>query len=91
MATQTTSSRTTPDFGIEQWQVLSSRVAETSRKAGLVYLDSYERTVTTAADLEERIAASTSNEWIASLAGAHADFTRELAKAQTGAARELLK
>jgi hypothetical protein len=90
MATQT-KTHTTPDFGIEQWQVLGSRVAETSRKAGLVYLDSYERTLRAAADIEERVAASTSNEWLTSFVAAHADFTRELAKVQTSAARQLLQ
>jgi len=56
-----------------------------------VYLDSYEKAMKTVADLQERSAAATQNEWLTSVAVAQADFTRELARVQTQTARELLR
>jgi hypothetical protein len=38
----------------------------------------------------EKAAGTTKVDWIASTAAAQADFTREVAKAYTGAARELV-
>ena len=42
------------------------------------------------ADSYEKAAGATKVEWIASVATAQADFTREVTKAYTGAARELV-
>ncbi len=92
MATQTKQNGNhTADFGAERFQVLNERLVDTSRRAGNVYLDSYEKTMKTVADLQERAAAASQNQWITSLAVAQADFTRELARVQTETARQLLR
>ncbi len=69
---------------------LNERLVESSRRNTTVYLDSYERGVKTVADFEERIAAATPNAFVASLITAHADLSREIAKVQVSAARQLV-
>ncbi len=92
MATQTKQNGSfTNHLGAERFQEAGERLVDTSRRAGNVYLDSYEKTMKTVADLQERVAASSQNEWITSMAVAQADFTRELARVQTQTARELLR
>jgi hypothetical protein len=80
----------TADYGAERFQELNERILDTTRRAGHVYIDSYEKTLKTVADLQERVAAASQNEWLTSLAVAQADFTRELARVQTQTARQLL-
>jgi hypothetical protein len=89
MATQTKQRST--DYGAERFTEIGERVLETGRKTGKVYLDAYERTANTVADFQERLAGASHHEWVASIAHAQADLTREVAKAQTSAARELLR
>lgn len=55
------------------------------------YVDSYEKFVLTLADAEQKAAASSNIEWLATAASAHAGMTRELTKAYASAAREFLK
>lgn len=95
MATQTkhaprTAHRDT-DYGVERFQEAGERLLDTSRKASGVYLDTYEKTVKTVADFEERVAGASQNDGLASMFHAHADLSREVAKVQVSAARELLK
>ncbi|MGI8440788.1 MAG: hypothetical protein ACR2NV_11490 [Thermoleophilaceae bacterium] len=92
MATQTKQNgNRTADYGAERFQELNGRFVDTSRRAGNVYVDSYEKTMKTVADLQERVAAASQNEWLTSMAVAQADFIRELARVQTQTARELLR
>jgi hypothetical protein len=70
---------------------LSSAIAVANgRKASTAYLTSYENAVLSFADSYEKAAGATRVEWVASIAAAQADFTREVTKAYTGAARELV-
>ena len=70
---------------------LNERIIEASRRGGELYLDVYERTLKSIADLEERVAGASQIEWITTVANAQANFTREIAEAYTQAGRQLLK
>jgi hypothetical protein len=65
----------------------NERAAANGRKAGATYLDSYEKSVLSLVDSYEKTAEATKVEWLSSVASAQADFTREVTKAYTGAAR----
>ena len=54
------------------------------------YLDSYEKAVVQIADGYEKAATATKLEWLSTVAATQADFAREVTKAYTGAARELV-
>ncbi len=62
-----------------------------ARKVGNVYLDSYEKAVDRAIELELKVAGATQQEWIKDLTEAQTEFARELAGSYTSTARTLLK
>jgi hypothetical protein len=68
----------------------NERAAANGRKAGAAYLDSYEKGVLSLVDSYEKTAEATKLDWVTTLASAQADFTREVTKAYTGAAREFV-
>ena len=68
----------------EQW-------GAASRKAGNAYLDSYEKAVDRALEIQLRVADSTGQDWLKSIAEAQTDFARELTHTYTSTARTLLK
>ena len=93
MASQTP----TPESITESVEQAAERVAEFnekalagSRKAGVAYVSSYEKAVLSFADGYQRAADATNNEWVTAVAGAQADFTREVTKAYAGAVRDLV-
>jgi hypothetical protein len=65
--------------------------AAAARKAGSAYLDSYEKVVDRAIELELKLAGTTQQDWIKSIAETQADFARELTSSYTNTARTLLK
>jgi hypothetical protein len=70
---------------------LNERIIESSKKAGNVYLDMYEKTLHSVADFQKKVGKESQNEWLTTMANAQANFTRELADAYTSSARQLLK
>ena len=83
---------TTPiDTAFEQASDLSEQFAAAARKAGNLYLDSYEKAVDRAVKLELEVAGLTKQEWLKSMIEAQADLTREVVNAYTATARTLLK
>jgi hypothetical protein len=74
----------------ERIRELNERVLEFGRDAGVSFLDAYEKTVKTFADYQDKVGDSSQVEWVASVAHAQAKFTREVSKAYTSSARELL-
>ncbi|HET9126006.1 MAG TPA: hypothetical protein VFN65_14085 [Solirubrobacteraceae bacterium] len=62
-----------------------------ARKAGNAYLDSYEKVVDRAIELEVRFAESSRQDWLKSIVEAQSDFARELTHTYTGTVRTLLK
>ena len=92
MATQTKSSPVTESIDAAAARVveLNEKAVVNGKKAGAAILDTYEKAVVSFADSYEKAAGTTKVDWIVSTAAAQADFTREVAKAYTSAARDLV-
>jgi len=69
----------------------SEQVLSAARKAGNLYLDSYEKAVDRTTELQLKLAGLSQQEWLKSLIEAQVDVTRELAGSYTTTARSLLK
>jgi hypothetical protein len=100
MATATQSKTTTssPTFEIpsieqatERIRDLNERIIESSKTAGLVTLDAYEKALTSLAEFEEKVASATQLDWVSALATTHAKFITDVSTSYTKAARDLLK
>jgi hypothetical protein len=92
MATQ---SKTNPvnetlDAATERVVELNEKAVANGKKAGAAVLDTYEKAVISFSDSYEKAAGATKVDWIVTAATTQADFTRELAKAYTSAAREFV-
>lgn len=79
------------DATFEHVKELNEQFLASARKAGNLYVDSYEKAVDRAIELELKVAGLTQQEWLRTLIEAQADLTRELAGSYTTAARSLLK
>lgn len=89
--TQTKNGAPPVDAAFEQAKDLNEQFLRAARKAGNLYLDSYENAVGRAVDLELSLAGLTQQEWLKNVIEAQADITREVASSYTAAARSLLK
>jgi hypothetical protein len=88
----TTQTKTpTIESAFERASDASEQLVAATRKAGNLYLDSYEKAVDRAIELELKIAGATQQEWLKNLIEAQADFQRELTSSYTSTARTLLK
>jgi hypothetical protein len=99
MATQSKPTTDAPAFGIDlgaaeqaaqRIRDLNERLIESSKSAGLVTLDAYEKALASMVDFEEKVANASQLEWVSALAGTHAKFVTEISAAYTKAAREVL-
>lgn len=79
------------DAAFEQVRDSGEQFLAAARKAGSLYLDSYEKTVDRAINLELSLAEATQQEWLKSLIESQADVARELTSSYTAAARAVLK
>jgi hypothetical protein len=75
----------------DQVKELNEQFLTAARRAGHLYLDSYEKAVDRTVALELKLAGMTQQEWLRSIIEAQADVTRELASSYATAARGLLK
>ena len=95
MATQTKSKPNTAadnaEAAADRVREVNERIIESSKKAGHVYLDLYEKTLNSIADYQDKVGEQSQVEWVTTIANAQANFTRELATAYTSAARSVLK
>jgi hypothetical protein len=93
MATTTHSKTGIPSFdtAFEQVRESSDQFLTAARKAGNLYLDTYEKTVDRTTELQLKLAGLTQQEWLKGLIEAQVDVTRELAGSYTTTARSLLK
>jgi hypothetical protein len=89
--TQTKNGAPSVENAFDQFKELNEQLLASTRKAGNLYLDSYERTVDRAIDLERKLAGLTHQEWLKSVIEAQADITREVTTSYATAARSLLK
>ena len=62
----------------ERIRDLNERILESSRKAGNVYVDIYEKTLNSIADYQEKAGEQSQVDWVATMTNAQADFTRRL-------------
>jgi hypothetical protein len=92
MATST-QTKTTPSLEglFERTTDAQEQFVAAARKAGNAYLDTYEKAVDRAIELELRLVDSTRQEWLKSIVAAQTDFAREIAQTYAGTARTLLK
>jgi hypothetical protein len=92
MATQT---KTQAEKDIDQASTrirdLNEQVLDFGRKAGTGFLEAYEQNLQTFADYQDKVADQTKVDWIANLARAQANFTREITRVYTSTARDLIK
>lgn len=90
MATKT---HTQPDVEAAANRIrdLNERIIDSTKKAGGVYLDTYEKSLKSIADFQETVGGATGIEWVSAVANSQANFTRSIAEAYTSAAREVLK
>jgi hypothetical protein len=91
MTTAQTTGTPTIDGAFEQAKELNGQLLDVARKLGNLYLDSYEKAVDRAIELERDVAGATQQEWLKDLIGAQAELTRELTESYTSTARGLLK
>src|SRR3954464_1178040 len=97
MATQTKNKSTAntasgnAEAAADRVREVNERIIESSKKAGNVYLDLYEKTLNSIADYQDKVGDQSQVEWVTTIANAQANFTRELATAYTSAARSVLK
>ena len=92
--TTTTSPKTgVPSFdeAFEQVKDANEQVWAAARKAGNLYLDSYEKAVDRTAELQLKFAGLTQQEWLKSLIEAQVDASKELVSSYTATARSFLK
>ena len=60
-------------------------------KTSTGFIDAYEQAFRTVADYQEKVADQTKVDWLASIARAQANFTREISRVYTSTARDVLK
>ena len=89
--TQTKSTTTAFETAFERAGEAGEQLYAAARKAGHLYLDSYERAVDRAIDLELKLADASQQEWVKNVVQAQTDFARELTGTYTSTARSLLK
>jgi hypothetical protein len=91
MATTQTNGAATFDAAYNQVKDLNEQFLGAVRKAGNLYLDSYEKIVDQTLELELKVAGMSQQEWLKSLTEAQVDFARDLTSSYTSTARSLLK
>jgi phage-related minor tail protein len=89
--TERESSAPSFDATFEQVKDFNEQFLSAARKAGNLYVDSYEKAVDRAIDLERKVASLSQQEWLKTLIDAQTDFAREVADSYATAARSLLK
>jgi hypothetical protein len=92
MATQTkTQAEKDTDQATKRIRDLNEQVLDFGRNAGMGVLEAYEKNLQTYADYQDKVADQTKVDWVASIARAQANFTREISRVYTSTARDVLK
>jgi hypothetical protein len=89
MATATKTPKNLND-ATEQITQLNERFVEAGKRAGNLYLDSYEKFVEGVTSFQQKLAEQSQNDTVKSVVATQVDATRELASAYTSAVRELI-
>ncbi len=89
MATATKTPRNLND-ATERITQQGERFVEAGKRAGNLYLDSYEKFVEGVTSFQQKLAEQSQNDAVKSVVTTQVDATRELASAYTSAVRELI-
>ena len=79
------------DEAAQRIRDLTEQFIEAAKKAGNASLDTYENSLRSLVDFEERAAGASQLDWVSSIAAAHAKFVQDVSAAYVSAAREMLK
>jgi hypothetical protein len=90
MATKPDDVSGSADETIERIRALNEEILEAGKQWGQSFLEAYEQSMRTYADLMAKAGERTDVEWISQIAKAQADFTRVVARQATEAARRML-
>jgi len=70
---------------------LNEQLIESSKTAGVVTLDAYEKALAGMLDFEQKVASASQLDWVSALAETHAKFVSDLSSSYIKAARDVLK
>ena len=76
---------------VKRIQEMNERMIESSKSAGRVALDAYEKALQSMLDFQEKVAGASQLDWVSALAGTHAQFIQDVSAAYIKATRETLK
>jgi hypothetical protein len=82
---------TNTHYPFDTFKDAGDQVLAAARKAGALYIDSYEQAVDRALEIESRLASGAQPEWLQELISSHVDLSRELTSAYVNTARSVLK
>jgi hypothetical protein len=88
---QDSTSTSDADATAERIRQLNEDILAFGKQAGQSFLDAYETTLKTFAEYQDKVADASQVDWLASMARAQANFTREMTSLYTSAARDMLK
>jgi len=90
-STQTTNGLPGFEAAFDQFRDLNDQFVAAARKAGNLYLESYEKAVDRTIDFELKVASLSQQEWLKNLVETQADLAREVTNSYTSTVRGLLK
>jgi hypothetical protein len=70
---------------------MNERMIESSKSAGRVALDAYEKALQSMLDFQEKVTNANQLDWVSALAATHAQFIQDVSAAYIKATRETLK
>ena len=70
---------------------LNERLIDSSKSAGLVALDTFEKAMHSFEEFEQQIASASQLDWVSEAAKTHSKFVSEMTSSYTEAVRDLLK
>ena len=76
---------------VKRIQEMNERMIESSKSAGRVALDAYEKALQSMLDFQEKVAGASQLDWVSALAATHAQFIQDVSAAYIKATRETLK
>lgn len=89
MATAT-KTHTNLNDAVDQVAQSGERFVEAGKRAGNLYLDSYDKFVEGVTSFQQKLAEQSQNDAVKSVVGTQVDMTRQLASAYTSTGRELI-
>jgi len=91
MATKTENTKSPAEDAVERIRALNEQVLSGGKEWGQGFLDAYEQSIQSFADIQERAVEGTDVSSLSQIAKAQADFTRQVTKISTDAARRMVK